>query len=278
VQPEPERDCISRSLRPIPGEIDCACVSCAIFVPVTRAPIPDLVPGERRLDGVVARYLARVLRLQAGDPFVAFDPASGREATAVTVWADRDAITVRFGALREGTLRARRALTWIQGLAKGDKCDAIVRDATELEATRILVATTNRSVVRLDVARASQRQARWGRIALEAARQCGRSDPPTIDAPCHWSDALARVSADTARFCLWERATAPLGQALLDRLEQGTPLAFACGPEGGLEASEAEHAHAAGWQVVSLGGLALRTETVAAAVLGAVRIWSGVFG
>jgi 16S rRNA (uracil1498-N3)-methyltransferase len=252
-------------------------VGCAIFAPVTRAPIPDLVAGERRLDGAVARYLARVLRLRAGDSFVAFDPVSGREATAVTVWADHDAMMVRFGAPREGTLRARRALTWIQGLAKGDKCDAIVRDATELEATRILVATTHRSVVRLDVARASDRQARWGRIALEAARQCGRNDPPTVDAPCPWSDALARVPAETARFCLWERATEPLGRPLFDVLAHGAPLGFACGPEGGLETDEAEQARAAGWQLVSLGGLALRTETVAAAVLGAVRVWSGVF-
>jgi 16S rRNA (uracil1498-N3)-methyltransferase len=245
---------------------------------VTRAPIPDLAPGERRLEGAVARYLARVLRLRAGDPFVAFDPASGREASAVTVWADHDAIMVRFGALHDAAARARRGLIWIQGLAKGDKCDAIVRDATELGATRIIVAMTKRSVVRLDAARAMERQARWGRIALEAARQCGRSDPPSVDGPCPWSDALARVPDDAARFCLWERATEPLGPALFDALARAARLAFACGPEGGLEQKEAEQAQAAGWQLASLGALALRTETVAAAVLGAVRIWTGGFG
>lgn len=245
---------------------------------MTRAPIPHLAPGERRLEGAVARYLARVLRLRAGDPFVAFDPANGCEASAVTVWADHDTIAVRFGALREGTVRARRDLTWIQGLPKGDKCDAIVRDATELEATRIIVATTKRSVVRLDATRSSERQARWVRIAQEAARQCGRTDPPGIDAPCRWIEALARVPADAARFCLWEHATDPLGPALLDALAREAQLAFACGPEGGLERTEAEDALARGWQLASLGGLMLRTETVAAAVLGAVRVWSSGSG
>jgi 16S rRNA (uracil1498-N3)-methyltransferase len=239
--------------------------------------VPDLAPGERRLDGAVARYLARVLRLRAGDPFVAFDPASGREAQAVTVRADRDAITVRFGALREGAARAPRALTWIHGLAKGDKCDAVVRDATELAATRIIVATTRRGVVKLDAARALERQARWGRIALEAARQCGRSDPPTVDDPCPWGDALARVAGDFARFCLRERDAAPLGPPLFEALARGMPLAFACGPEGGLENDEADQARAGGWTIASLGGLVLRTETVAAAVLGAVRVWTGAF-
>jgi 16S rRNA (uracil1498-N3)-methyltransferase len=241
---------------------------------VTRAPIPDLTPGERRLEGAVAHYLARVLRLRAGDPFVAFDPATGREALAVTVRAEQRAMTVRFGALHGGAFQARRPLTWIQGLAKGSKCDAIVRDATELQATCIIVATTRRSIVRLDEVRGSERQARWGRIAQEAARQCGRSDPPIVDAPCAWRDALARVDDATLRFCLWEHATEPLGPMLRDALARAAPLAFACGPEGGLEQEEAEEARAVGWRLASLGGTTLRTETVAAAVLGAVCVCS----
>jgi 16S rRNA (uracil1498-N3)-methyltransferase len=248
---------------------------------VTRAPIPDLAPGERRLEGAVAHYLARVLRLRAGDGFVAFDPATAREATAVTVWADPDSITVRFGPLRDGQPRSAHELTWIQGLTKADKCDAVVRDATELGAVRVIVAFTRRSVVKLDAARATERQARWARIASEAARQCGRSEAPRIDVPCPWSEALARtVDADGAqagaRFCLWEMATAPLAPPLFEALERGAPIAFACGAEGGLEVREVDEARSAGWRVVSLGPLVLRTETVAAAVLGAVRVWSGL--
>jgi 16S rRNA (uracil1498-N3)-methyltransferase len=240
-----------------------------------RAPVPELSPGERRLRGPLAHYLARVLRLRAGDSFVAFDPASAREAEARTMWADDESITVCFGELREARAPTRRELIFIQGLAKGDKCDAVVRDATELGATRVIVATTRRSVVRLDPARTSERQARWTRVALEAARQCGRSAPPAIDAPCPWPEALARVGRDAAGFCLWERSTEPLGPLLLDALAGDAPIAFACGPEGGLEDSEVDQALTAGFSVASLGPLALRTETVAAAVLGAVAVWSG---
>jgi 16S rRNA (uracil1498-N3)-methyltransferase len=241
-----------------------------------RAPIPDLAAGERRLEGAIAHYLARVLRLQAGDAFVAFDPATARESDAVTVWADHDAITVRFGPLRDGAARAARSLTWIQGLAKGDKCDAVVRDATELGVTRIIVAVTRRSVVKLDAARAAERQARWARIAQEAARQCGRSDVPRVDAPCPWGEALARTVDEGERFCLWEGGTQPLGPPLFEALSRGAPVAFACGPEGGLDALEVDTAVASGWSVVSLGPRVLRTETVAAAVLGAVVVWGGL--
>jgi 16S rRNA (uracil1498-N3)-methyltransferase len=248
---------------------------------MTRAPIPDLTPGEHRLEGAVAHYLARVLRLRAGDAFVAFDPATAREADAVTVWTDQETITVRFGPLRAGHARAPHSLTWVQGLAKGDKCDAVVRDATELGATRVMVATTRRSVVKLDAAKATERQARWARIASEAARQCGRSDAPLVDAPRLWTEALALAGdagtdAATVRFCLWEQATDPLAPPLFEALSRGAPLAFACGPEGGLDAREVDEARSRGWLVVSLGPFALRTETVAAAVLGAVRVWSGL--
>lgn len=240
-----------------------------------RAPIAALAAGEHRLDGAVGHYLARVLRLQAGDAFVAFDPATGREADGVMVWADgRGIATVRFGELREGAARPARELVLVQGMAKGDKCDGVVRDATELGATRIIVARTHRSVVKLDAARAVERQARWERIAREAARQCGRSEAPRVDVPCSWDDALARVPAAAARFCLWERAVDPLGPPLLQALAADAPVAFACGPEGGLEDAEVEQARALGWIVASLGPLVLRTETVAAAVLGAVRVLS----
>lgn len=239
-----------------------------------RAPIPGLAAGEHRLEGAIAHYLARVLRLRAGDAFVAFDPSTAREADAVAVRADAGAVTVRIGELREGAARATRELVWIQGLAKGDKNDAVVRDATELGATRIVVASTRRSVVKLDASRAAERQARWARIAQEAARQCGRSDAPLVESPRPWADALALVDGDTARFCLWERAAEPLAPGLLDALAREAPLAFACGPEGGLEDREVDAARALGWEVASLGPFALRTETVAAAVLGAVRVWS----
>jgi 16S rRNA (uracil1498-N3)-methyltransferase len=242
-----------------------------------RAPVPDLEPGDRRLEGPIGHYLARVLRLRAGDTFVAFDPATGFEADATTVWAEGSTVTVRCGALRAGARgRSPVPTTWVQGLAKGDKCDAVVRDATELGATSIVVAVTRRTVVRLDRARAQARQARWARIAEDAARQCGRADAPVVVAPMTWSDAISRTAEGEARFCLWEEATPPLAPALLDALGRRAPLAFACGPEGGLEPSEVALAESHGWTVVSIGPHALRTETVAAAVLGAVRVWSGL--
>jgi 16S rRNA (uracil1498-N3)-methyltransferase len=50
------------------------------------------------------------------------------------------------------------------------------------------------------------------------------------------------------------------------------PVVFAVGPEGGLEDAEIEIARGLGFAPVSLGPFILRTETVAAAVLGAALL------
>jgi 16S rRNA (uracil1498-N3)-methyltransferase len=237
-----------------------------------RAPVDDLATGERQLDARTARYLSGALRLREGDSFVAFDPKRGREADAVIVREERGAVVARVGALRDAKVTAERKVTWIQGLAKGDKMDGIVRDATELGATRLVPAVTAFSVVKLDDARGAARTLRWERIAREAARQCGRGDAPEVLRPCDWRAALASAGDEAARFCLYERAHEPLGPPLADALRKGAPLAFAAGPEGGLDEEEVGLARDAGWVIASLGTFVLRTETVAAAVLGAVRV------
>ncbi len=160
----------------------------------------------------------------------------------------------------------------VQGLAKGDKIDAIVRDASELGATRFVVTQTARSTVRIAPSDAATRRERWRRIAVEAARQSGRGDAPEILGPLSWDQALAASASRPAlRICLWERATAPLGP-LLAAAPLGADVAVIVGPEGGLEDDEVARAVASGVVVASLGPVVLRTETVAAAVLGALLV------
>lgn len=224
------------------------------------------------LDPKTGHYLGRVLRLSVGTTITAFDPVARKEADAEIEQNDENAFVVQVGPLRHAALIADREITFIQALAKGDKCDAIVRDATELGATSFIVATTARSIVRLDEAKLEERRTRWERIAQEAARQCGRGDPPIV-ATASWQGALEQVKESSRKFCLYEKADIPLGPALIRALESAAPVAFAVGPEGGLSDEEVAAARVAGWDVVSLGRFVLRTETVAAAVLGAVRIW-----
>jgi 16S rRNA (uracil1498-N3)-methyltransferase len=238
-----------------------------------RLPIAGLAAGARTLPSDASHHLCRVLRLVAGDRFVGFDPEARTEADVTIAVASGDAAQVTIGEPRPANVIAGAPIVLVYALAKGDKVDAVVRDATELGATRILVARTSRAVAKLDAERAGTKVDRWRRIAEQAARQCGRADPPAVDGVLGWREALeAAAKVAEARFCLWENATDPLGPKLVTSVAQRSALAFAIGPEGGLTEEEVEEGRVLGFAPVSLGHFVLRTETVAAAVLGAVRI------
>lgn len=238
-----------------------------------RTPVAKLAAGARTLSPETSHHLCRVLRLREGDRFVAFDPEARTEAEATIAEASGEAARVTIGEVRAANVVATAPVVLVYGLAKGDKVDAVVRDATELGATRIVIARTTRAVAKVDAERAGPKLERWRRIAEQAARQCGRADPPVIDGVLDWLDALESAAGETgARFCLWENATEPLGPLLTSAVGTGAAMAFAVGPEGGLTQEEVEEARVIGFAPVSLGRFVLRTETVAAAVLGAVRI------
>lgn len=244
-----------------------------------RAALGKLAAGPRTLSREASHHLCRVLRLGKGDRFVAFDPEARLEADATIDEPSGEAAQVSIGPLRPGSVIAEAAIAVVYALAKGDKVDAVVRDATELGATRIVLARTSRAVAKVDDDRAGAKLERWRRIAEQAARQCGRADPPAIEGVLAWRAALeAAASEADARYCLWENATEPLGNTLVERIIERSSLAFAIGPEGGLTETEVEEARVLGFAAVSLGRFVLRTETVAAAVLGAVRIIAGKTG
>ena len=234
--------------------------------PPLRLPLDSIAPGTCALPPEAATYAARVHRLGPGDRLVVFDPARAIEADAEIAGVERRGVSVRVGEPRPASLRPARAVTLIQGIGKGDKLDAIVRDATELGATRIVPALCARSVARPDAARAH----RWRRVAVEAARQCGRGDVPAIDPPTELAGALreAAEQADALRLCLTPAGELPLGQALA--VLGARAVVLAVGPEGGLDEEELAAARDAGFATVTLGPLTLRTETVCAAVLGAL--------
>ncbi len=226
-----------------------------------RVPVARLEAGALRLDARASRYVARVHRLSAGAPLVLF--SAGHEADAVVTRAGPDDVEVLVSSPRPAP--PAREVTLVQAIGKSDKTDSIVRDATELGATCVVPVTTARTVPRLGE-RAEARLSRWRAIALDAARQCGRAAPPEICAPEPLAAALARLAC--ARVLLTPGAPSPLAPLVSGR----ESLMIAVGPEGGFSPEEQRDAEALGWTLARLGAAVLRTETVAAAALGAALV------
>jgi 16S rRNA (uracil1498-N3)-methyltransferase len=200
---------------------------------------------------------------------VAFDPEARLEADAEIVTTS-GAVRCRVEALRAATKVCRTGLTLLQVMGKGDKPDQVIRDATVLGAERVVLLESSRGVVRVPGDRSEARRGRWQSVALDAARQSGRGDVPSIEGPSSFDAALALAASGPAhRVVLLPGASVGLLAALRD-WKRGSPLFVLVGPEGGFDPDEERLAGEAGFVAVALGELVLRTETAAVAALGVV--------
>ena len=139
-----------------------------------------LAAGARiALPETAGHHATRVLRLGAGDALTVFDGRGG-EYDAVIARASRGAVEVDVGAHaavdRESTLEVEL----VQGICKGDRMDLVVQKATELGVWAIRPIVCQRTVVKLDPARAERRIAHWRAIAVHAAQQSGRTRVPEV--------------------------------------------------------------------------------------------------
>ncbi len=233
-------------------------------------------PGAFAPDGTAvtlaqdeARHLHDVLRLRRGDEVFVFD-GEGKEYSCVVEENNRSAAKLSLDrevapARPESPLHLTLALA----LLKGEKFDLVVQKTTELGIARIIPVITKLADVRVrDAQEASRRTDRWQRIALEAAKQSGRSRVPEINLPLAFEALIDKSSArpEACNLMFAERD----GQGLAEAVKQLPPrpqrVLALVGSEGGWSGEEMAQAHDADWSIITLGGRTLRAETAAITV------------
>ena len=223
-------------------------------------------------------YLNRVLRLQAGDRFIAMD---GRGHWWSAVLEVRE--TGLFASIAEEIAENRELpveVTLMAALPKGNGFDEVVRQAAELGVASIVPVTSDRTLLKPS----SQKVERWKRIAAEAAEQSERQIVPTILEPVSFDVAIEDCGQKYRFICLargenrhlWDCLVSlePLGPPLIWGEQGGEELSIviATGPEGGWTDSEVKRAIELGFEAVSLGSRILRAVTapiVALSLVGA---------
>lgn len=200
-------------------------------------------------------YLYRVLRLKAGDRFIAMD-GEGQNWLA-ELEAEQATLTEPIQTQSELAI----AITLLLALPKTG-FDDVVRQTTELGVSCIVPVISDRTILNPS----PNKLDRWRRIAQEAAEQSERQIVPTILEPMKFTEALELPTSQ--KLICAERGNS---LHLLDRFVQ-QDVAIAIGPEGGWTEVELERAIAASYQPVSLGARILRAVT---APLAAVSLIAG---
>jgi 16S rRNA (uracil1498-N3)-methyltransferase len=221
--------------------------------------------GVVALDGPQAHYLARVMRVGAGDAVILCDDATGEWAARVDSAGKRDVVLVC-----EALLRVREAVpdfTLCAALLKKDRFDLVLEKACELGVASIQPVLTRRCVadkLNLDRARA---------ILIEAAEQCARTALPQLLAPVKLETLLRDWPASRALFFADESGGENAAQQFA--LHCG-PAALLTGPEGGFDEAERAAVRAVPQaRAITLGPRVLRGETAAIA---GMALWMGTVG
>lgn len=210
-----------------------------------------------------AHHLRDVLRVCAGETVEVVDPGSG------VCWRARvEEVGEHVDASLVGEAPGVRLpfVTLVQGLAKGEKMDTIIRQAVEAGASEVIPVSFKRSIVKLEPHKAAARTDRWNRIAVSAAKQSHRASVPAVREPTDLGAAIDLLAShDLVLVCWEEENSARLVETLLAFETGSAPakVAVVVGPEGGIDASEVSALTERGAKVVALGDTVLRTETAA---------------
>ncbi|MDD3765362.1 MAG: 16S rRNA (uracil(1498)-N(3))-methyltransferase [Nevskiales bacterium] len=219
------------------------------------------------------RHLVQVLRLKAGDGFIAFD-GNGGEYDAVLVDVGKRQAEAGILARHEVERESPLDLTLAQCISKGERMDYSLQKATELGITRIVPLFSSRSVVRLDDERWEKKLDHWRGVVIAACEQSGRTRIPVVEPVTPLPTWLDDEDARGTRLTL-----DPQGSHSLRELPPPTgPVTLLVGPEGGLSDMELEHARRAGFTGMRMGPRVLRTETAGVAALAALQALWGDWG
>lgn len=237
-------------------------------------PTQQIQDCRATLIGDELNHLRRVLRLRTEDRVVLFDDAGcEHEGIIRDLSEDRAEIEIlrSYHVDNESPLKITLAL----GLTKGEKMDWVVEKATELGVHTILPFFSRYTVPKLNETKMAQRSERWQKIAVSAAKQCGRARIPKILALTEFRDLLKTVSGDALPLLFWEKECEQRLSELKETRTSISEVVVTIGPEGGFSAQEAALALDQGFQSVRLGRRILRAETAAVAALAAVQLLWG---
>lgn len=224
------------------------------------------------LAGEEARHAVRVSRLRVGERTIVGN-GRGLLAHGRVESVDRDRFSVRV----ESVARAPRPtprLVLVQALAKGDRDERAVEQATEFGVDAIVPWQAERSVSRWDGGdKAAKGAEKWARIAREASKQSMRGWIPEVR-PLETLDGLCALAGRAHVLVLH-----PGGSARLSDWRPVGPgdgdICLVVGPEGGFSDAELVALERAGAEVRVLGETVLRTSSAGPAALAVLGVALG---
>jgi 16S rRNA (uracil1498-N3)-methyltransferase len=227
-----------------------------------RFHVPELTATAERVElpEDEAEHLVRVLRLGVGDEVDVFNGRGGLWRAEV-VQAGKKSAAVRPLQSLQPARELGVHVALVMSVLKGDKMDDVVRDAVMLGVSAIHPVVTERSETSLAAMARGNRVARWERIAVSSAKQCGRAVVPPVHAAAPF-DWYWNEPAGAARIVCVEPSAGLADTVSVQAVPRARAVHLIVGPEGGWSVQEVAAAHESGAILMSLGARTLRADAV----------------
>lgn len=231
----------------------------------------DISDETAVVSGEDVKHITSVLRMRKGSPAVLCD---GRRTDYLAELDETTSDCCTFKVLEKSVNEAEPNiyLRLFQAMPKSDKMELIVQKAVECGASEIIPIFTKRCVSRPDEKQMSKKLPRYQKIALEAAKQCGRGIIPTVKNAVEFTDLKNFISLENTGIMFYECSDVPLRSAVSEFRKN---VDIVIGSEGGFEPAEAEELQRLGFAAVSLGKRILRCETAPIAAISILMNMTG---
>lgn len=233
-------------------------------------PAQSLEDGVFSITGENAKHISFSLRMRRGEHITVCD-GEGTEYDCKLVSLDGQTVLAEVLDVKRSASEPPLRIRLYQSVPKGDKFDYIVQKAVELGVSEIVPVYSARCIVKPDAKSEEKRIARLGKIAEEAAKQCGRGVIPRVLPHMRYVDAVNACGGAPSFICYEDERSYSLKTYLRELAQkEEMSLQFFVGPEGGYAPEEIALAAEHGIPAAKLGPRILRSETASGFVLASV--------
>ncbi len=222
------------------------------------------------IEGEDALHISKAQRSKCGDKLNLSD-GNGLRAVGEIKEIGKSSVMLEIEEIFEDENEPKVGITLFQAMPKGDKAELIIQKAVELGVSKIVFFLSEFCVSRPTQKDFDKKLIRYNKIALEAAKQCGRGKLVPVVGIITFKE-LAELVQNAPTAFLYEKASLPY-KAVLERAKAEGALNIIIGSEGGFSEKEVEALKIAGAEVVTLGKLILRCETAAIAAIAAAGFY-----
>ncbi len=214
-----------------------------------------------RVTGEDAHHIANVLRMEKGETVIACC-GDGLDYICEITDISKDTVIAEVKTKEPSKGESNIKITLFQGLPKGEKFDTVIQKSVELGVYEIVPLMLKRCVVKIDEKKKTAKTQRWNKIALSAAKQCGRGIVPEVTSPAGLKEAVETMKNFDLVIIAYEDEKEITLKNVLSSCGDVSNIAVVIGPEGGIEKEELQYiSETANGKSVTLGERILRTET-----------------